>query len=96
MNSYAKIWDYNVICQVCRAKIKASTALKRWDGLIVCKDDYETRHPLDMPAPKQPEERTLPFTSPESEDTLITVTLDAGVDTTGVPSGNFDTNNRTL
>ena len=72
MKNIAIPFDWNIICQVCRQKIKASESLKRWDGLIVCKDDYETRHPLDMPAPRQSEERVLPFTySEEVEEVAI-------------------------
>lgn len=96
MNNTAKPFDYNVICQVCRKKIKASKSLKRWDGLIVCKDDFETRHPLDMPAPKRIEERALPFTSSEPVDTETTLTLHALAGSTPVPNGNFKTNNETI
>lgn len=63
---------YNVICQVCRKKIKSFEAVKRWDGYIVGRNHegcYETKHPLDMPLPpRAPENRPLPFTSPESTD----------------------------
>lgn len=89
-------FDWNVICQLCRKKIKAEESLKDWRGLIVCKDDYETRHPLDMPAPRQPEERALPFTSSESEDTETIITPHALAGSDPVPDGNFDTNNETL
>ena len=96
MKNIAIPYDFNVICQVCRKKIKASESLKRWDNLIVCKEDYETRHPLDMPAPRMPEQRALPFTSPEGTDTEIVITKHALADTTGVLGGTFDTNNGTL
>ena len=36
--------DWNVICDVCGRKMKASSSKKRWDGAIVCPEDYETRH----------------------------------------------------
>jgi len=72
----AIVGDWNVICQVCRRKIKASKATKRWDGLIVGIEHsgcYETRHPLDMPQPLAPEPQPLPFTSPEETDEFIGV-----------------------
>lgn len=96
MRNIAIPYQWNVICQVCRAKIKASESLKRWDGLIVCKEDYETRHPLDMPAPRQSEERALPFTSSEPVDTEITITPHALAGSDPLPGGNFDDNNGTL
>lgn len=96
MKNYATPFDYNIICQVCRKKIKASVSLKRWDGLIVCKDDYETRHPLDMPAPRQSVERVLPFTYSEPVDTETTIVPHALAGSDPVPGGNFKTNNETI
>jgi len=40
--------DWAVICDVCGFKIKASESRHRWDGLIVCKNDWEVRHPADF------------------------------------------------
>ena len=34
--------SWNVICDSCGKKIKASEAKQRWDGLIVCPEDFET------------------------------------------------------
>jgi len=96
MNNIAIPYDYNIICQVCRKKIKGSEALKDWRGFIVCKEDYETRHPLDIPSPKMPGQRALPFTSPEGTDVEVVVTPHALAESEGVPAGNFDTNNGTL
>jgi predicted class III extradiol MEMO1 family dioxygenase len=45
--------DWNVHCDVCSRKIKASESKKRWDGLIVCSDDFEHRHPQDFVRAKQ-------------------------------------------
>jgi hypothetical protein len=41
-------YSYNVLCDVCGFKMKASKLLKRWDGKMVCKDDWEPRHSLDF------------------------------------------------
>ena len=43
-----KSYDYKVECDVCHFVIQASEAKLRWDGLWVCKDDWEVRHPLDF------------------------------------------------
>jgi hypothetical protein len=40
--------DYNIICDRCGFKIKRSEALKTWDNLLVCKKDWEPRHPQDF------------------------------------------------
>lgn len=89
--------DWNVVCQVCRAKIKASQSTTRWDGLVVGKNHdgcFERRHPQDMPTPVVRDERPLPFTSPEGTDTFTTVSYNTSLES--VPDGNFKTNNETV
>lgn len=54
---------------VCNRKIKSGRALKRWDGLIVCEDDYENRHPMDFLRTRQ-ERITVPFSAPTSFNTF--------------------------
>lgn len=39
---------YNAICDVCGFKFKALDLKKRWDGAMVCDDDFEERHPLEF------------------------------------------------
>lgn len=60
-------YGYNVICDVCGFKFKNTELKKRWDGLWVCKDDWETRHPLDFYKPRN-DTHTLPYTRPEPSD----------------------------
>lgn len=40
--------DFWRICDECGFKYRASQTFKRWDGLIVCRADWETRHPQDF------------------------------------------------
>lgn len=40
--------DFWRICEVCGFKYRASQTSKRWDGLMVCREDFETRHPQDF------------------------------------------------
>lgn len=44
--------DYYLLCDVCGFKKRRSETLKRWDGAMVCREDYEERHPLDMIQPR--------------------------------------------
>ena len=55
--------EWNVVCDVCSRKIKSRQARKRWDGFIVCPDDYETRHPQDFVRARQ-DKITVPFSRP--------------------------------
>lgn len=90
--SYYKLGSYNAVCQVCGFEFKADQLKKRWDGLIVCSQDFETRHPSDLYRP--PTERgPLPWTSPEPTDNTTDVDYVAstvGVQESTKPSGTFD------
>ena len=43
--NYFKSGSWNICCDVCNRKVKATDIFKRWDGLLVCKDDFEQDHP---------------------------------------------------
>lgn len=55
--------DWNVTCDICSKKIKASTSKQRWDGFIVCPEDFEQRHPQDFVKSKT-DKVSVPFTRP--------------------------------
>ena len=58
--------EWNVVCDVCSKKIKASESRLRWDGFLVCRDDYEIRHEQDFVKSKQ-DQITVPYTRPVPE-----------------------------
>lgn len=58
--------DWNVICDVCGHKYKASQLLKRWDGLMTCSLCWETRHPQELIRPIK-ERNSVPWTRPRPE-----------------------------
>ena len=53
--------DWNIVCDVCDFKWKASLTLRRWDGLRVCPYDWEPRHPHDFLRTKE-DDQSVPFT----------------------------------
>lgn len=55
--------EWNVTCDICSKKIKAHEAKQRWDGFIVCPEDYEQRHPQDFVKAKT-DKVSVPFTRP--------------------------------
>lgn len=61
-NTY-KSGQFNVTCDVCSKKIKAEDAKQRWDGFIVCPDDFEERQPQDFVRARQ-DKISVPFTRP--------------------------------
>lgn len=61
-NTYVSgLW--NLYCDSCAIKIKASEAKKRWDGLVVCPSCYEERQPQDFVKAKL-DRITVPFARP--------------------------------
>ena len=49
--SYKSNWDnggWKAICDVCGRVFKNNELKTRWDGLIVCNKDWETRQPQDF------------------------------------------------
>jgi len=64
--------DFNAICDVCGFKFKGSELRKRWDGYMVCPDDYEQRHPQDLIKLK-PERQAVPWARPQQQDQFVVV-----------------------
>jgi len=54
---------FHITCDVCSKKLKAHETYHRWDGFIVCKDDFEQRHPQDFVRARQ-DKITVPFQRP--------------------------------
>lgn len=40
--------NWKVVCDVCGFWFPSSEVQKRWDGLIVCSKDFESRHPQTL------------------------------------------------
>ena len=77
-NRVTGIGGFNAICDVCGLKYKASDLLKRWDGAMVCKYDFEPRHPQHF-IKVVPDATRLPFVRPDSDgpDLSPTINCDA-------------------
>jgi len=71
MKNYLDLGNWNAICDSCGRKFKASSMMRRWDGVMVCKEDYEVRHPQDF-LRVQRERISVPWVRPDpSQDTFI-------------------------
>ena len=64
-----KSGDWNITCDSCGKKFKASHAKHRWDGFIVCHSCFEERHPQDYIKAKT-DKISVPFVRPPN-DTFI-------------------------
>jgi hypothetical protein len=62
--------DFWRICDSCGSKFRASQTLKRWDGQIVCHDDWEPRHPQDFVRGRL-DRQNVPEARPEPVDAFV-------------------------
>lgn len=72
-NAYAH-GDWNALCDVCGFKFKASDLKKRWDGFMVCSNDWETRHESDFFRASK-EDQSVDWVKPDSNADTATVTV---------------------
>lgn len=71
MKNHLLLGNWNALCDSCGRKFKASDLRKRWDGLMVCEEDMEQRHPQDL-LRVQREQISVPFSRPyPATDTYI-------------------------
>ena len=87
--------EWNVICDQCGFKFKSSDIRKRWDGLMVCVDDWEPRHPLDFIKGRE-DDPSVPYARPDATDSTIEEHGDESVNITFESSGNIHDWNTTL
>jgi len=77
-----------VECARSGAIIRAKDAMMTWDGLLVCPDDWEPRHPQDFVRGR--EERIKPEGHIRSESADRFVDKAATEPTSSVPPGTFN------
>ena len=65
-NTYAH-GQWNADCDVCGFKFKSKDLKKRWDGLYVCSEDWESRHPMDFQKALK-EDTSIPWSRPEGAE----------------------------
>lgn len=88
MQNYYKPGCWNVICDTCGFEFKSDEMKRRWDGLMVCKDDYELDHPQKYLRVRETGQ-AVPWVRSEPTDqfieicTIITSSGYAGLGTAG-------------
>lgn len=95
--SYWKRGCWNVVCDVCGFEFKSDELRKRWDGFMVCKDDFELDHPQKYLRVRE-DKQSVPYVRAEPEDvflaicTIITRQGVAGFGTAGCATAGLDNN----
>jgi hypothetical protein len=70
MISSYKPSQWNAVCDRCGFEFKSSELIEDWQGLMVCKKDYETRHPQDF-IRVRPEKPAAAWARPEGSDVFF-------------------------
>lgn len=70
--------DWNVSCDRCGFKFKSSDVREEWNGLMVCEDCWESRHPADMYKYTPSKEQYIPYSRPEASTALQYLTAADG------------------
>lgn len=78
-HTWWKSGEWNALCDVCGFKFKDTELKLRWDGLMVCSKDWETRHPQELIRPL-PTEKAPKWTRPEGTDQFISITYNSNLD----------------
>lgn len=93
---YLKLGDFNALCDVCGFKYKGSQLKARWDGLMVCPDDWEMRHSQDFIKGRK-EQQSIPFARPDTEAfiTVDYISSSTGNQERTAPTGSFNPGGRT-
>jgi hypothetical protein len=58
--------DFWRCCDICGFDVRASRSFRTWDGLYVCAEDYEPRHPQDFVRGRR-DRQNVPHPRPGSE-----------------------------
>jgi hypothetical protein len=58
------------VCDVCGFEYRSSETRRRWDNLIVCESDFETRHPQDFVRGRK-DRQNIPDPRPEAPDRFL-------------------------
>lgn len=87
--NYYTSGQWNLICDVCGKKIKSGKSRHRWDGFVVCEDDWEERHSQDFVRARQ-DKISVPFTRPRPVDVFVIVNYGMYVDSGYVAEGYFE------
>lgn len=88
-NNYFKHGSWNVICDVCGVRHKADQVRKRWDGLIVCAEDWEADHPQKFLRVRS-DPKPVRFVRSEPSDTFADIRAIAGIAVAGIAVAGVD------
>lgn len=66
--------QWKAVCAVCGFEFYSSQLKERWDGVQVCKEDWEPRHILDFFQIGRSEKGSVPWSQPADHQGEVTIT----------------------
>ncbi len=72
-----KAGEWNALCDVCGFKFKSSEIKRRWDGLMVCSEDFEHDHPQKYLRVNE-DRQSVPWARPRPADSFTLVCYTPG------------------
>lgn len=75
-----------VVCQLCGRDFRAQDIRYTWDGLKVCKKDWESRHPQELIKPIVDQPQPVGPTTGKETITYVSVTFTDVVDAIPTPT----------
>ena len=81
---------YHALCDVCGFSFHDNELQKRWDGMMVCHKDFETRHPQDfakVPRTEKSPEWTRPGIQSQATTSVYDPDTKTSTDTTTTIEG---------
>jgi hypothetical protein len=80
--------DNWAVCDVCGVEYRTSKMKWRWDGALVCEEDWEQRHPQDYVRSKK--DRIIPSSEVRTEPSDSFTEVSGATSPDVPPSGTFD------
>ena len=59
------------VCDRCGFKFRKSQTRKTWDGFVVCKKDWEPRHPQDIGQTPREDKQFVKDARPEPDEVFL-------------------------
>lgn len=68
--NHLELGKWNALCDICGLKFKSSELRKDWRNLMVCRNDFELRHPQDFLRVRG-DTPAVPWTRPDPSPTFV-------------------------
>lgn len=79
-----------VVCDRCGSDVRSKDSRRTWDGLVVCPEDWEQRHPQDFVRGRTDDMSAKGNVRPEPQDNFVEKTYITNPGDNTIPPGTFN------